>query len=256
MKNIDKTVLSKTEPRNQNVMWIQPNEQGAQIKAVINGKWELIGRDEDAYRKPVSGIPESDLDESVRDAISNAQHLEGKIDDEIERSKDADTAFDERLGIMEQLAEISISGGDATIATASDFNNPTIAQKAHIPTVGAILDGVDTTLTSGSKKLITSGVVYDEIYPQIGTAQPVGGMLPNVLYELGVLSGSVTFSLAAGTQGIVNHYYWTFDTGDDELTVTWPQEIVKWSEETEPTISTNSHYEVSVLNGVGVYIEI
>lgn len=76
MKNIDKTVLSKTEPRNQNVMWIQPTEQGAQIKAVVNGKWELIGKDEDAYRKPASGIPESDLEKSVRNAIDNAVSIE------------------------------------------------------------------------------------------------------------------------------------------------------------------------------------
>lgn len=121
-------------------------------------------------------------------------------------------------------------------------------------------NGVDDVPTAYSDNLAKSGGIYsaifNEVHPQIRTTQPVGGMLPNVLYELGTLSGSVTFSLAAGTQGIVNHYYWTFDTGDNELTVTWPQEIIKWSGDSDPEIGTNSHYEISVLDGVGVYIEI
>lgn len=159
----DKIVYDKYEPENTNVVWVQPTEEGAQIKAYIDGEWQLIGYDHDAYRKPASGIPESDLEESVRNAIDNAQHLDGKIDAEIERSERVDANLNERLGIVEQLADISISGGDATIATASDFNNPTAEQKAYIPTVGAILDGADTTPTSGSGKLVTSGGVYNVI---------------------------------------------------------------------------------------------
>ena len=158
----DKIIYDKYEPKNTNVIWVQPTEEGAQIKAYIDGEWQLIGYDHDAYRKPASGIPESDLEESVRNAIDNAQHLDGKIDAEQARAESAEGGLDERLGIVEQLADISISGGDATIATASDFNNPTVEQKAYIPTVGAILDGADTTPTAGSDNLVKSGGVYVE----------------------------------------------------------------------------------------------
>lgn len=44
-----------------------------------------------------------------------------------------------------------------TLASSSDFNNPTSAQKAKVATVGSILDGADSVPTKGSGKLLKSG---------------------------------------------------------------------------------------------------
>ena len=49
------------------------------------------------------------------------------------------------------------------IATGSDFDNPTAAQRALLTTVGAILDGCDAFPTAGSVKPVQSGGVFNAI---------------------------------------------------------------------------------------------
>jgi hypothetical protein len=92
--------------------------------------------------------------------------------------------------------------------------------------------------------------------PAVGTSQPSGGMLPNVFYNLGSLSGSVTFALAAATDNtILNHYYWTFDTPSTVPTVTWPTGLT-WAGGSAPTLAASKHYEISVINGIAAYMEV
>lgn len=90
----------------------------------------------------------------------------------------------------------------------------------------------------------------------VESSQPSGGFLPNVFYALGELTGSVTFALAAPTDATtVNHYYWTFETGSTAPTITWPNGIT-WPGGSAPEISASKHYEISVLNGVGMFMEV
>ena len=97
--------------------------------------------------------------------------------------------------------------------------------------------------------------VYDAVHPAVATAQG-GGMEPNKLYRLGTLTGSVTFTLTTPSDpDVVNHYYWTFETGSTAPTITWPAAITKWSGGSAPTIAANKHYEVSVLDGVAAIME-
>lgn len=96
---------------------------------------------------------------------------------------------------------------------------------------------------------------YDSINPAIGTSQGTG-MIPNKLYNLGTLTGSVTFVLAAPTDNnIANHYYWTFDTSSTAPTITWPAGI-SWNGGSAPTINASKHYEISILNGIGAFMEV
>ena len=45
----------------------------------------------------------------------------------------------------------------------------------------------------------------------VETSQPNGGMLPNVMYDLGTISADTTFSFAEPTNNnIVNHYFFKF----------------------------------------------
>lgn len=88
------------------------------------------------------------------------------------------------------------------------------------------------------------------------TSQPSGGMLPNRQYALGELSGDTTFSMAAGASDVTNHYFWTFSTGTTAPTITWPAAITSWYGGSAPTINASKHYEVSVLNGVAVVMEV
>ena len=89
----------------------------------------------------------------------------------------------------------------------------------------------------------------------LGGAMPVGGFLPDVVYSLGTLSGTITFSLASPVTGNVNHYFWMFDTGVSAPTVTWPAGLT-WADGSAPTVSASKHYEVSILGGIAYYSEV
>lgn len=102
----------------------------------------------------------------------------------------------------------------------------------------------------------TAKATYDAIHPAIATTQPAGGFLPNIVYDLGTLSGNITFALATPADAnVVNHYYWTFDTGSTAPTITWPTGLT-WMGGSAPTINASKHYEISVLNGIGVAMEV
>lgn len=68
--------------------------------------------------------------------------------------------LDTRLNVVEQLAEISVAGGEIGIATANDLKNRTTAGDAKIPTVAAVMDSADDTPAAGSTNWVTSGGVY------------------------------------------------------------------------------------------------
>lgn len=110
------------------------------------------------------------------------------------------------------------------------------------------LPTVDNAPTANSNNLVKSGGVYDAVNPSVQSSQPQGGFLPNVVYDLGVLTGTVTFALASGVTGKVNAYHWTFDTGSTAPTVNWPSNII-WPDGFTPTVDASMHYEVLVRNG-------
>lgn len=119
---------------------------------------------------------------------------------------------------------------------------------------------VTTTAPSSSSTdstVPTSKAVYDAMNPAAGTSQPSGGFVPNVFYKLGEISGSVTFALASPSDSnILNHYYWTFETGTTAPTITWPAGITSWLGGSAPTINANKHYEISVIEGIGTFMEV
>jgi len=87
------------------------------------------------------------------------------------------------------------------------------------------------------------------------TSNPSGGFLPDVVYSLGTLTGTITFALATAVTGNINHYFWTFDTGGSAPTVTWPAGI-SWVGGTAPLIAASKHYEVSILDGIAAIMEV
>lgn len=95
------------------------------------------------------------------------------------------------------------------------------------------------------------------IAPNATDVQPEDGMLPNVLYTLGTLSGAVTFRLAPALErSYISHWFWTFETGATVPSVTWPDAIVKWNGGHAPELRHNRHYEISLLGGVAAFMEV
>lgn len=96
----------------------------------------------------------------------------------------------------------------------------------------------------------------EAINPDMGTSIPAGGMLPRVVYNLGTLTENTTMTLADGETWKANHYYFMFDVDATLVQVTWDAKITSWVGGSAPEIKANKHYEVSVLNGVGAFMEV
>ena len=115
-----------------------------------------------------------------------------------------------------------------------------------------ISTSVQTDKTSTTKASCPKSV-YDEVHPAVGSSEPSGGMLPNVFYNLGTLSGDTTFSFAsASDNAIKNEWMFQFTTPSTAPTITWPNAITAWAGGSTPTINASKTYQVSVVNGLGV----
>ena len=120
-------------------------------------------------------------------------------------------------------------------------------------------------VTVGGTSVVNNGTAVIPAIPDVSgkadkvlvaTTEPSGGMLPNVLYQFGELSGNTTFTLATPSDNtIANHYYFTFDTPSTAPTITWPTGLT-WFGGSAPTISASKHYEISVLNGIAIAMEV
>lgn len=120
------------------------------------------------------------------------------------------------------------------------------------------LPSVDNTPTKNSDNLVKSGGVYSEVHPATGSSQPAGGLLPNVFYALGTLTGSVTIAFATPTDNTIeNEYKFGFTADSTAPTITWPIGII-WAgncldDSTHlPEIDADTYYEVSVKDGKGI----
>ena len=102
--------------------------------------------------------------------------------------------------------------------------------------------------------------VYGFVKPTVQSAQPATGLKPNVLYRLGEIDGEVAITFATPDDANVeNEYKLTFDTGGTVPDITFPNGVT-WAgnclSDGVPSLSANKHYEVSVMDGYGIIVEI
>lgn len=202
------------------------------------------------YEKPASGIPASDLNEEVRASLRKAEsalqsYTEtdptvpgwAKSPQKPQYTPQEIGALPDSTNIPSALSDLEDDAGHRTVSDTekSDWNNKSDFSGAYEDLTGKPDLGI----------LVASSI-------------PAGGMLPNVLYDLGTLAGNTTF--AFDTTGldpsIVNHWYWTFDTPATAPTITWPAAITGWNGGTAPTIAASKHYEVSVIDGIAIFMEV
>ena len=113
------------------------------------------------------------------------------------------------------------------------------------------------TLTNGDTITVDMNHSHPAYYSKVAeTSNPSGGFLPDVAYNLGEISGTVTFTLAAAVTGQLNHYFWMFSTGASAPTVTFPTTGITWAAGSAPTVAANKHYEISILGGIAAYLEV
>lgn len=121
----------------------------------------------------------------------------------------------------------------------------------------AVTDGTFiVALSNGDLMTVDLNHTHAQYYSkEVGTSQPQGGFLPDVIYKLGTLTGSVTFALAAAVTGNANHYFIVFDTGSTAPTITWPAGLT-WADGSAPTVAASKHYEISIMDGIAAYLEV
>ena len=165
--------------------------------------------------------------------------------------------------IFWRKAETTQVGVDSTPTANSNNLVNSGGVKAYvdgaIPTVPTISTDVEADKAS-NLKTASPKAVYDFVKPVMQSSQPVGGLLPGVLYNLGTLTGSVTIDFAAASDATVeNEYKFTFDADSTAPTITWPNSITDWAgnclDNGAPLIAASKHYEVSVMGGYGIIAE-
>jgi hypothetical protein len=239
-----------------------------------------LGLADTAYQKPSGGIPAADIASGViptvpaistditTDASSDTKTTSPKAVKTFVEGKGYGTYSKPSGGIpktdLASAVQTSLGLADTAVQPeagkglfSGNYND--LSNKPTIPTVPTI----DTSIDNASSNTDTAGAkaVYDAVHPATGSSQPSGGMLPNVLYKLGTLTGSVTISLAAASDNtIANEWGFTFTAGSTAPTITWPASIIGWAgnclSNGAPVITASKHYEVSIMDGIALIVEV
>ena len=109
--------------------------------------------------------------------------------------------------------------------------------------------------SAASQKLVTD--IYNKLiamFPKLVTqTEKAVSIVPNTMNVWGsVTELAITFT--DGEAGAINEYMIQFTTGNTAPTVSLPTGIV-WANDDEPSFGINTTYQISVLNGLGVYAE-
>lgn len=222
------------------------------------------GKADTAYQKPSGGIPASDMASGVipdvsgkQDTLVSGTNIKTVNNESILGSGNISVGEPNAVKYVEQtLTEEQKAQARTNIGSGTFSGNPVIGFSTPSTPDGTII----AEKANGDTETIDLNHNHPAYYSkEAETSNPSGGFLPDVVYSLGTLTGTVTFSLAAAVTGNVNHYFWMFDTGSTAPTVTFPASVTKWTgncvTSNAPVISANKRYEVSVLDGVGFIFE-
>lgn len=150
-----------------------------------------------------------ETDERIATEVGRAEQaestLDGKIAAEKTRAEGVEGGLNTRLQTVEQLAEISVGGGDIGIGTAADFESDDPEDLAKVPTIGAMLGGANDGVYDISAR--HSGTKYADLASALGEN---GANVP-----VGVRKGgmSVKFVQSSDNKYVQYRYMGTVVTG-------------------------------------------
>lgn len=79
-------------------------------------------------------------------------------------------------------------------------------------------------------------------------------LLPNIYYRKTNQSDTLDISLSSGDAGVLNEYLIEFTTSATGTTIILPNTI-KWANGKIPSFESNTTYQISIVNNLGVYIK-
>lgn len=157
------------------------------------------------------------------------QEVNTELREEMEDAKEVVGSFDDRVKAIEDLAEISIEGGEVQVANTAE---EIVAGSGKVPTANALnerltsSDYVDDEPVAGSEKLLKSGGVYNELYSGTVTKQFSGSAVNRLLkvpFEINKDSSYIIDMTEAGLSNtdIDNLLYLRTATGSGNNTYVW-----------------------------------
>lgn len=228
---------------------IESNNVGSLLQGIFTKIKNVFWQKSEVSELPIDATPTASSDNLVKSGgVYSA--LSGKQDTVV-----FNTAYDassNKAATMSDIPRVPVT--DVTVGGTSVVSSGTAAIP-QIPTVPTIVTDIAANKTSTTTTAAPSAV-YNEVHPAVASSQPAGGFLPNVVYDLGTLTGTVTFALATPSDAtIANAYFWTFETGSTAPIINWPSGV-NWSGGSAPAVSASKHYEIMIRNGYGTSIEI
>ena len=219
------------------------------------------GKGYGTYSKPSGGIPASDIESGViPDAVeANPTVPSGTTPTALQNVKVGNNYYSvATAAALNDLTDVNAgSPSDGDVLT---YDNATGKWVADAPSGGELSTDVVTDRTDNTKAS-TPKSVYDFVKPASQSSIPQGGLQPGILYNLGTLTGAVTIDLATPADAnVANEYAFTFATSTTAPTITWPASVTAWGGNCitnyAPDIKASMFYEVSILNGIGVIMEV
>ena len=166
--------------------------------------------------------------DTLEDAVGTGGSVDSRISTAVTtektRAEGVEGGLNTRLQTVEQLAEISVGGGDIGIGTAADFESDDPEDLAKVPTVSAILGGANDGVYDISAR--HNGTKYADLAAALGTN---GANVP-----VGVRKGgmSVKFVQSSGNKYVQYRL----------LSNSWNIDTTLWSIDNEDAIIENEEY--------------
>ena len=180
--------------------------------------------DIDAGNGKSQQVKNTEVDEKIDNEISNRSTA---IATEKTRAEGVEGSLNTRLQTVEQLAEISVGGGDIGIGTAADFESDDPSDLAKVPTVGAMLGGANDGVYDISAR--HNGTKYADLAAALGTN---GANVPPTLRKGGM---SVKFVQSSDNK-YVQFSYMSSSTADADF-----NNVANWQGvDAEPTAGSDN----------------
>ena len=110
----------------------------------------------------------------------------------------------------------------------------------------------DKSINAVSGKAVANYVAEAIDTPVVNHTETTVEITPNVLNVWGEVA-ELNITLAAGKEGVANEYIIQFTSGNNPTILVLPSEI-KWYNDKTPVIADNMVYQISILNGLAVFL--
>lgn len=226
----------------------KPTIPSAVTESTVSG-WGFT-KNTGTYSKPSTGIPKSDLDDSVQTSLGKADTALQSVPSEYITENELtgkNYATNTALQTAMRSTEMKLSEFELSL----DGKQPALVSGKNIKTINgtSILGSGNIVIEGGGGS--SSGGAYAEV--NHGTSDTTFTLTPNTFHVWDEVA-ALDLSLGDEQAGVANEFLFQFTSGATPTTLTLPDSI-KWVNDSAPTIAENTIYQISILNGLAVVLK-